>query len=269
MLILKIAKWTVLGLGVVLTGVYLFLGVTRHDWFGWAIVGPALLLFFTAPLFLVDRQIGGGIRPSQYRDAPIAIGTVRSVRTTGLTVNDAPQLEVVLDADAPDGRSFPARFRQIVSLAELGVFQVGLVVPVRYRPELVEEALRSGSTEPVLVMLAVDAPDDAKQDAYNRAQLAKGLMTPRQMRIATHGIDSDAVVLALAPTGEIRDGRSVANITLRVRRPDGTTFDLAQEKALQQAMVPFVQVGSAVRVKYLPDDESEVSIVVDPNAPRR
>ncbi|MFD1051647.1 hypothetical protein ACFQ1S_41900, partial [Kibdelosporangium lantanae] len=66
---------------------------------------------------------------------------------------------------------------------------------------------------------------------------------------------------AMAPTGEVRNGRSVIRLKLRVTRPDHTMFDLDQEKAIPANLVAQVQPGAAVPVKYLPHDESEVTIV--------
>ncbi|PPK67219.1 hypothetical protein V5P93_003556 [Actinokineospora auranticolor] len=253
---MKTIAWIVLLIGAACTAMYVATGLGGGPvaWANGWLAGPILLVFVAPTLFSLAGKLGGGFAalrggvPKQFRGAPIGMGTVISVGRTGLSVNDQPQLAIQLRVDAADGRSFVGTARQIVDLTELGAVQPGAVLPVRYLPD--------GS-----VALATDASQPELQAALNRVQLAKGHITPQQLRIAEHGIDASAVVLAMAPTGEIRDGRTVAKVTLRITRPDHTMFDLTQEKALPQSAIPRVQPGSAVQVKYLPHDESEVAIV--------
>jgi hypothetical protein len=220
---------------------------------GW-LAGPIMLISAVPVLFTVAGKLNGGLAalrgevPRAFREAPLGIGTVVSVSRTGLTVNDQPQLEILLDVDTPNGLAFRASARQIVDLTELGAVHPGAVLPVRYLPD--------GQAT-----LAIDASREELQSTLDRVQLAKGLITPRQLHIAQHGIDAQAVILATQPTGEIRGDRTVVNLTLRVTRPDRTMFDLVQEKALPPSAIPQTQPGSAVRVKYLPQDESEVTIL--------
>ncbi|HWO66655.1 MAG TPA: hypothetical protein VNO31_42160, partial [Umezawaea sp.] len=93
-------------------------------------------------------------------------------------------------------------------------------------------------------------------------QLAKGHITPKQLHIAQNGTEAQAVVLAMSPTGEVRQGRSVVVLSLRVTRPDQSMFDVTQEKALPPNAIRHVQPGSVVRVMYLPHDESEVAVLL-------
>ncbi|MET0133994.1 MAG: hypothetical protein ABW215_10425 [Kibdelosporangium sp.] len=90
----------------------------------------------------------------------------------------------------------------------------------------------------------------------------RGTSVPEQLHIAEHGIDAQAVVLAVAPTGEVRNGRSAVTLTLRVSRPDHSMFDVRQPKALPPSAIPRLQPGAAVGVRYLPHDESQVAVVL-------
>ncbi|MER7012190.1 hypothetical protein ABT324_12270 [Saccharopolyspora sp. NPDC000359] len=49
-------------------------------------------------------------------------------------------------------------------------------------------------------------------------------------------------------------------------RPDGSTFDVEQDKPLPAEVVPRTQPGMVVRVRYLPRDESEVLLVSRANS---
>ncbi|ONI76098.1 hypothetical protein ALI144C_35975 [Actinosynnema sp. ALI-1.44] len=254
---MKIIALITLAISLVLTIMYVANGIGGDDEYAWLtgwMAGPMLLVFAVPTLFSVANKLGGGLAalrgavPRAFRDAPIGMGTVVAVSRTGLSVNDQPQVDIQLDVDTPNGMSFRGTARQIIDMTELMAVRPGAVLPVRYLPD--------GQ-----VTLAIDAAQDELQAALNRVQMAKGHITPKQLYIAETGIDAKAVVLSMAPTGEIRDGRTIVSLTLRVTRPDRSMFDLTQQKSVPPSAVPHLQPGSAVSVKYLPHDESEVTIV--------
>ncbi|WP_018684457.1 hypothetical protein [Actinokineospora enzanensis] len=253
---MKTIAWIVLLIGLGLTAMYVATGLQGGEvaWLNGWLVGPIVLVFIAPTLFTLSAKLGGslaqlrGVLPSGFQGAPIGMGTVLSVTRTGLTVNDQPQLAIALRVDTADGRTFDATTRQIIDLTQLGTVQSGAMLPVRYLPDN-------------SVTLAVDATQAELQAVVNQIQLAKGHITAKQLHIAEHGLDAAAVVLAMVPTGEIRGDRAVVDLTLRVTRADNTMFDLTQQKAIPPALVPRVQPGSVVQVKYLPHDESEVTII--------
>lgn len=255
---MKAIAWIVLLAGLLCTAMFVVTGLAGDGQLSWLngwMVGPVTLLFVAPMLFSFAGKLGGGLAsltggvPKAFFGAPIGMGTVVGVARTGLSVNDQPQLDIQLDVDTPDGRSFRGTARQIVDLTEIGTVQPGAVLPVRY--------LSDGR-----VALATDASQYELQAALDQVQLAKGLITPKQLHIAQNGAEGQAVVLAMAPTGEVRQGRSVVVVTLRVTRPDGSMFDVTQEKALPPTAIRHVQPGAVVRVMYLPHDESEVALLV-------
>lgn len=251
---MKVIAWVVLLVAAGCTTVYVTNGVSGQDEFAWLngwMAGPLLLVFLVPMLFSVARltsgtSLTGGVHRS-FQGAPIGMGRVVGVARTGLSVNDQPQLDIRLEIEAQDGRTFPGTARQIVPLTDLAVVQVGATLPVRYLPD-------------GRAALATDAGPDELQAALDQVQLARGLVTPQQVHVSRAGVDAQAVVLAMAPTGEVRHDRSVVRLTLRVTRPDRTMFDVAQQKAVPASAVPQLQPGSVVRVKYLPHDESEVVV---------
>jgi hypothetical protein len=112
-----------------------------------------------------------------------------------------------------------------------------------------------------LADLAADAPAHESQAALDRAHVAKGWLTPKQLRITEHGVAASAVILDTIPTGRAPDGRSGVRLRIRVTRQNGTTFELAQDKRLAPSSVPQVQPGMTVRVRYLRHDESDVAML--------
>ena len=254
---MKVLTWLGLAVGLGLTAAWVAGGLAGDDesaWLNGWLAGPVILLFVVPSLFSVDKLLGGGLAaltggvPEQFRGAPIGMGTVVGVARTGLTVNDQPQLDIRLEVDTADGRTFPATARQIIDITELSVVQPGAILPVRYLPD-------------GRAVLATDAAPHELQAALDRVQLAKGFLTPHQLRITEEGVDARAVVLDMVPTGQTPDGRTALRLSLRVTRPDGSTFDVTQDKKLPPVSIPQVQRGMVVRVKYLPHDESDVAVL--------
>lgn len=249
---MRVLSMVVLTFALGLTAKYIEVGLVGESEEAWAsgwLAGPILLcavvptLFAIAPLFE-----GRGPSARRFAGAPLAIGTVVSLARTGLSINNQPQLDITLDVTTVDGQVFRGVARQVVDLTDIAALAPGTVLPVRYLP---------GEGR---VVLATDAAPAQMQATFSRIQLARGEITPHQLRIAEQGVEARAVVLAMRPTGEIRGNRAVAVVALRVSRPDGGTFDLELEKALPPEAVPQVQPGAVVRVRYLPGDKSDVVI---------
>ncbi|ROP36827.1 hypothetical protein [Saccharothrix texasensis] len=254
---MKVLTWSGLTVGLGLTAAWVAAGLAGDDVFAWLngwLVGPIILLSAVPTLLPADRLLGGGLAaltggvPKALRGAPIGMGTVVGVARTGLSVNDQPQLDIRLRVDTADGRTFAATARQVVDLTDLSLVQVGAILPVRYLPD-------------GRAALATDAPPHELQAALDRVQVAKGHLTPQQLRITEQGVDARAVVLDMVPTGQTPDGRTELRLSLRVTRPDGSVFDVTQDKKLPPVSIPQVQRGMVVRVKYLPQDESDVAVL--------
>lgn len=253
---MKPIAWLVAAAGVVCSVVYVVTGVSGDDgtdWLNGWLIGPILLFTVVPGLFSIGNAFPGfgdlsGRVPRSLVAAPIGMGTVVSAQRTGVSVNDQPQLEIVVDVTGSDGETFRGSFTRIIDITELAAVAPGACIPVRYRSDTREVALAS------------DAAPQELQHALNLVQVAKGHLTPQQLRIAQEGHATQAVVLAMTPTGEVRGDRSVLDLRLRVRRPDGTTFDLDQRKAVPPSGIAQVQPGMVVTVQYLPDDESQLTI---------
>ncbi|HWO62755.1 MAG TPA: hypothetical protein VNO31_22260, partial [Umezawaea sp.] len=141
---MKAIAWIVLLVGLVCTALFITTGLAGEDQLSWLngyLVGPIILLFVAPMLFAFAGKMGGGLAsltggvPKAFFGAPIGMGTVVGVSRTGLSVNDQPQLDIQLDVDTPDGRSFRGTARQIVDLTEMASVQPGAVLPVRYLPD--------------------------------------------------------------------------------------------------------------------------------------
>jgi hypothetical protein len=264
-----IARSLAAAFGVFSFGFYLWHGLTwspasEYDDSVLAWVGPQMVLPIIALTVvpLVFAFTGEGIleaftggNSSTFRHGLVGIGTVKSFRQTGLSVNDQPQVRIEFSVEGFDGKIFDSAAKMIVPLTELALLQPGVVLPVRYLP---------GRTDKVEVDRSGDM--SAAQQAMNESMIRKGFTTKGKLDIAARGSTAQAVVQSLSVPGEIRDGHSKIELGLVVTRPDGTTFVTRVEKFLPPASVAQVQVGRILQVHYLPENEQEVVIALQVNA---
>jgi hypothetical protein len=61
--------------------------------------------------------------------------TVDAVNDTGVTINENPQVEFVLDVTVPGKKPYKATLTQVVSRLAIAGFQPGATVPVRVSPD--------------------------------------------------------------------------------------------------------------------------------------
>lgn len=246
-----IIRWGALLLGVLGCLVYVWTGLTSDEslpWLNGWMAAPIIAFALVPTVF----SMTSGPSHAQFRGGALAIGTLVEMRRTGLSINDQPQMDIVFDVETANGSSFRGTARQIIDLTDLAMLTPGTILPVRYLPEKSDGRLG----------IATDADPNEVQTLLQQVQLAKGRMTPKQVLIAQQGMDAQAVVMEMRPTGEVRQGDAVIELLLRVTRPDGSTYDTRFEKTVSSVAIPGVQPGMVLRAKYLPDDEADVSIEV-------
>lgn len=183
----------------------------------------------------------------EFRDAPLGVGSLVSARATGTSINDQPEVELTFDVETPDGRIIRGTARTIINQAELAQLSPGTTIPVRYRDD-------------GRFAVAPDAPAEELEKSLYASRLARGVLTARQVDVATRGTETSAVIMSMQPTGEISEGQAILHLELRVTRPDGTAFDAVRDTPAPVAALADLQPGSVVQVRYLPDDESYVAI---------
>jgi hypothetical protein len=100
----------------------------------------------------------------------------------------------------------------------------------------------------------------AGQAQNYQALVTQGVLTQHQANLLTSGTQAQAVVMSLAPTGAVKADRAVLRLALTVTRPDGSTFAAQNEGAFPSMVVPRLQPGMTIPVRYLPGAESDIAI---------
>ncbi|AOS63861.1 DUF3592 domain-containing protein [Actinoalloteichus hymeniacidonis] len=247
-------------------GYYVWYGLTDQadnefglSWVGPQMVAPIIALSLVPMVFAFTGQSVVAAfswrNSSEFRDGSMGVGTVTSVRPTGMSINDQPEVRIDLDVEDAQGRVFSSHARMVVTVTELPMLRPGVVLPVRYLPH-----------RPDKVEIDRSDDDSAAQDALNQLLIRKGITTQARLDIVKRGITAQAVVQAVSAKGEIREGNPRMNLTLSVTRPNGTTFGAEVDRFMPATAVARLQVGKVVQVHYLPGDESEVVVSTPMNA---
>lgn len=245
----QIIRWGALVLALAGCAMYVWTGFTSDEMLPWlnGWMAAPIVAITILPIAFAFTSLPSN---TAFRGGALGIGTLVEMRRTGLTVNDQPQMDIVFDVDTADGQHFRGTARQIIDLSELAMLTPGTALPVRYLAEKADGKLR----------IAADADQGEVQALLQQVMLAKGKITPQQIRISNEGVDAQAVVMEMRPTGDVRQGDAVIDLLLRVTRPDGTSYDARVQKALSPVALPGVQPGMVLPAKYLPENEADVSI---------
>jgi len=140
--------WLFFFLGFIMTAIYglsdigLF-GITFHSIFS-DFLAAALIVFISLAVILI---IGSTLfsafsgHSENVKNGPIVIGTIVSVKQTGLEINNQPQLDINVQFTTTDGRLLTASDRKVVPLIDLAKVQPGERLHLRYNPDNPEEIM--------------------------------------------------------------------------------------------------------------------------------
>ena len=130
------------------------------------------------------------------KDRALAIGTLVSIKRTGVLIDQQPQLALTYDVDAPGGRQFRGVAREIVGLDEFHVMTPGLVLPVSYDSTKSDDNLK----------VAQDGDRNVVNAMLPQRQIQSGLLSPMQVQIAERGLQLS--VSSPASTQPVKSGRA-------------------------------------------------------------
>lgn len=115
------------------------------------------------------------IFPVEIRNGVTTQAKVIKVWDTGVSINDNPQVGLLLDVSPPDGNSFQAEAKSVVSRLNAALVQPGITAEVKYDPEKPQR----------LQVLSLNFQDTAPSSATARMEelnelYDKGLITKEE-----------------------------------------------------------------------------------------
>ncbi len=85
-------------------------------------------VFMMLPVFRI-------VFPGEIKNGVTASATVLKVWDTGMSINDNPQVGLLLEVDSPEGRQLRIETKKIVSRLNAALVQPGVVAQIRYDPK--------------------------------------------------------------------------------------------------------------------------------------
>jgi len=219
------------------------------------VFGGMMLLFyklFFGPMINASRLMKTGI-PGK--------ATIREVRDTGVTINNNPQVKLVLDVKNQFGQVYSTTIRTLVSRIQPNLYQPGMVVPVKIDPKNEKNVIidLSAATQqtgtPQRNISAFNTPNEA----VVKDELMK-LQTEGDMLRIT-GRSARAIIKKYTWLGVYVNGNNpYAEMELEVLPEDGPSFQCTAKGAIAEQSVAKYQPGQEIYVKYDPLDKTKVTL---------
>jgi hypothetical protein len=268
-------KWLVITaiFELVLAGVFLVVGL-MNPILRFGFVLTAAILGGVAILLLAwGRKWQKGYAEAQRIKAQGVPGqaTIMSMRQTGVSVNEQPQIELQLQVQDEMYGSRQVTLKEYVPMMLLGTLSSGRPLPVKVDPANPNNVVIEWESA-----MSGGVPMGAPMGGVPAGQFATGQMQPmptpppplpkaeadrEKKRILADGIPGTARILASSPTGQMDDqGRPIHQMTLQIeiqgRQPvmGPALAGVPAERADQ------LEVGDSVPVKADPNNPSSIAI---------
>jgi hypothetical protein len=224
-------------------GIYIAAGILA---FGGGIFYLFYKLLF-APIILASRLKKTGIAGK---------ALIKEVRDTGVTVNNSPQVKLVLELKNPLGQRYTATLRTLISRLQPQLYQPGMTIPVLIDPKDENKLVIdfSGGQQPKY---------NNNMSSADQEKLKNELMkfNDQDTYIRNSGKSARAIVKKYTWLGvNINGNNPYAELEIEVMPDDKPAFAATVKGAIKEESVPKYQPGEEIFVKYDIYDLKKVAI---------
>jgi len=187
-----------------------------------------------------------------------ARAVIKELRDTGVTVNNAPQIKLLLEVTPPTGAPYLVETKTLISRLEIPSFQPGTEIAVKIDPNNKNKIAidRSGGAS-----FAGSAGGNASGMNEQEAQAMLQKVNDENNRIMAYGQSSKAIVTNYKWLGVYVNGQNpFVALDLEVLPDSDKPFKASAKGVVKDTSVPKFQPGKEIWVKYDPDDKSKVTI---------
>lgn len=238
------------GLVAVLTttgsaGIYIAAGMI-------AVFGGMFVLFyklFFAPMILEARLKKTGIAGK---------ALIKEVHDTGVTINNSPQVKLVLEVKNYLGQTYTTTLRTLVSRLNPALYQPGMTVPVKIDPNNEQVLIIDFSADDATV-----STPQPRQAHIDTDALTKKMLDEQQVgdSIRLSGKSARAIVRSFTSLGiNVNGNNPYVELEIEVLPDGAAAFSAKVRGAIQELSVPKYQPGQEIYVKYDPADLTRVSM---------
>jgi hypothetical protein len=231
-----------------------------------ALTGVGLLLWGRAALRTYEhaqhlRTVGVPARAS-----------IVSMRQTGVTMNDQPQIELELSYEVPGRGTHTTSRKEYVPMMLLGVLTNGVPLPIKVNPDDPSDiaiewelaGVAGGAVQPPVVHEAA-APQGGGTVTLGAGAGPGGLPDAAQIeqaraRLRASGVDGTATITGAQLTALEIAGNAVVQVQMTVRLPGRDPYAVAHMALIPEPHAGSLVVGATVPVKVDRDDPNSVMV---------
>jgi len=230
------------------SGIYIAGGIV-------VVFGGMMFLFyklFFGPMINASRLMKTGL-PGK--------ATITEVHDTGVTINNNPQVKLVLDVKNQFGQTYSTTIRTLVSRIQPNLYQPGMVVPVKIDPKDEKNVIidfSAGAEQTSAKQKFASAISMPQADAV-KDELMKLQQEGDMLRIT--GRSARAIIKKYTWLGVYVNGNNpYAELELEVLPDDAPAFKATAKGAISEQSVAKYQPGQEVFVKYDALDKTKVAL---------
>lgn len=222
------------------------------------IVGTVFWKVLFGPMMLNKRLAKSGYATN---------ARIVEVSDTGITVNNALQVKLLLEVTPPNGATYLVETKQLISRLQTSIYQPGSMIPV-----LID--INDKNSIAINYESAVNSL--GQRGSFNSSVVTSGIwagmgqtdaerklldINSKNKEILAYGISSKAIVTKYTWLGIYVNGNNPAvKIEIQVLPSDRPAFGAKTIGVIMESSIPKFQLGEEIYVKYDPNDTSKVSI---------
>ena len=224
------------------------------------LIAGIILLVFGGMFFLFYKLIFGPMfnnRRLQKTGTP-AKARIIEVKDTNVTINNNPQVKLVVEVRNSFGQKYTATLRTLVSRLNPYVFKPGMEIPVKIDPKNEQN-------------MVIDENGGVSQQTYNTTQAAQPNETALQAELEQMQAELEPIRLAGKPARAIvkkynwlgayvNGNNPFVELELEVLPEHTASFSAKTKGVIAEASVQKFQPGCEIHVKYDYYDNSKVAI---------
>jgi len=187
-----------------------------------------------------------------------ARAVIKELRDTGVTVNNAPQIKLLLEVTPPTGAPYLVQTKMLISRLETPSFQPGVELAVKIDPNNKNKVAidRSGGAS-----FSGGAGSNASGMSEQEAQAMLQKVNDENNRIMAYGQSSKAIITNYKWLGVYVNGQNpFVALDLEVLPDSDKPFKAGAKGVIKETSVPKYQPGKEIWVKYDSEDHSKVTI---------
>ena len=265
---IKMNTWAWIGVGGGIAG--MLVGLYTAFSVGGSMGSTFSLIFlgvFGLVFFIIWRTfIGPMVNTSRLQKTGIpAVATILEVRDTGVTVNNNPQVKLVLEVRNNLGHKYTTSCRTMVSRINPFAFQPGMQVRVKIDPRneqnVVIDYSGDTATKSTAAAAATATAGNYSQADVSKLQAELEKMQAENTAISATGRPARAIIKKYTWLGAYVNGQNpYAELEVEVLPEASAAFSATVRGVISEASVEKYQPGKEIYVKYDFYDNSKVTI---------